>query len=37
MGILSGLMGNASVVSNEQLQKDYEKIRTPFIIAITRN
>ena len=28
MGILSGLMGNASVVSNEQLQKDYEKILT---------
>lgn len=26
MGILSGLMGNASVVDNDQLQKDYEKI-----------
>ena len=28
MGILSGLMGNASVVSNEKLEKDYEKILT---------
>ena len=26
MGLLSGLLGNASVVSNEVLQKDYEKI-----------
>ena len=26
MGLLSGLIGNASVVSNETLQKDYDKI-----------
>ena len=26
MGLLSGLMGNASVVSNEQLEKDYAKL-----------
>ena len=31
MGILSGLMGNASVVSNEQLQKDYEKMNNDSI------